>query len=600
MDSGPPESHGRLMGFDAGFENLSAGDTAVLFLDRDLRLRDFTPAILALYDIDKGDAGRSILELRSRLDHPHFRADARWVGETLQPIEHEVRVRDTEKTVLMRMTPSLTGDRIDGYVLSFSDITQPESNESTPSRNGEELARQFIELETLYDTMPVGLCLIDPEFRYVRVNAYLAEMNGLTVEENVGKTIDEVLPDMADVIKRGHVRVFQTGEPVAGVEIEGEVPIQPGVRRSWIMDYYPIRDGDALYAVAACVRDVTDERRLIRRLEESEGRIRRVFDITPLHIATTEGPDHVVTYLNPAAARPIGGTWLIGKSFPKAMPEYAAQGFFADWDHVYRTGESMRMPEIYAQTTHPETGEVYSAWHSQWLEPLRDADGNVTGVATFSHDITDVVEAREAARASEREKTLLLAELQHRVKNTLATIRAISRLLLPGSPDVTTYQKRLGDRLTAMSRTHDLLFGEYIASVSIRSLIAAELAPYRTKDDPRVHLTGSDFELSAEEATSIGMALHELTTNAAKYGALSVPEGKIDIHCDHDPSTDTRGMSWREVNGPRVEDPGERKGFGSIVIRKVLASSLGAEVDMQFHARGLQVTVAWTGRESGA
>ena len=571
---------------------LDSTGMVIISLDRDFRLRAFTRAARNYYDIGQGDLGRSINDLGARFDYPQLYADAERVAETLEPVERELRIEASGETILLRLVPRQNSHgRMEGYTLVFMDITQRARREA-------ELARRYSELENLYDTLPVGLCVVDRDYRYTRINPHLARINGLTVEENLGRTVDEALPGMIETAKSPYIEVFETGEPLNGVELEGEVPSAPGVRRIWVGDYYPIRDGSTVYAVAACLREVTNEQRFLNQIAESEDRIRRVFDVAPLHIATTEGPDHVVTYLNPAAARPVGGMWLVGKSFRKAMPEYDEQGFFADWDHVYKTGEPLRMPETYSETTHPETGEVYRAWHSQWLEPLRDADGHVTGVTTFSYDITDMVEAREAARASEREKTLLLAELQHRVKNSLATIRAISRLLLSGSEYAETYQSRLSNRLEAMSRTHDLLFGEKIVSASIGSLLEVQAAPYQTAENPRIHVNGPDCSLSAEEATSVGMALHELLTNAAKYGALSVPEGHIEITCERDSATHCQKLIWREMNGPPVEEPDGKEGFGSIVIQRLLASTLDAEVDMEFHADGLRLSVTWTEKGS--
>ena len=188
---------------------------------------------------------------------------------------------------------------------------------------------------------------------------------------------------------------------------------------------------------------------------------------------------------------------------------------------------------------------------------------------------------------------MLMGELQHRVKNTLATISAISRFLVKGVDTPEAYQERLGERLRAMSRSHDLLTSGDWRGSTLREVLSMESAPYTDGTDERIKITGEDVTLSPREAVSIGMAIHELMTNAAKYGALSTPRGVIEIDfkvASHDSS---RTIIGKERNGPPVVHPGGDRGFGSFLVERVLAADLDGIVDLDFQTDGLLCSIAF-------
>ena len=565
-------------------------DVAVLFLDRNFCVRNFTPATTQLFGIRQRDIGRPISDLSSRMAYPEMAKDAAKVDETLQGLEREVRIEATGETFLLRIKPYRTVENvIDGYALSFVDITGRKTYEETLERNRLDLGRQYAELENLYDTTPVGLALMDREYRWIRINERLAEINGYPVEAHIGKTQRELLPEIADDVEAALKRVIDTGERLLGVEVTGRTAARTGETRHWIVDYYPVLSEGSVFAVGACVRDVTDEKRLLGELAESQSRMKRLFDAAPVFIAVTEGPDHVYTYSNPPHDAICGHRELLGKPLLEALPELEGQGVRERFDEVYRTGETMIIPEFRATFDRDGDGEWEEGWFMQTLEPIRDGAGKTVGVATFAYEITDIVEARDRAERSDAQKTLLMGELQHRVKNTLATINAISKLLLRSDETASHYRKRLSERLQGLSRTHDLLTDADWTSVSFDRLVEGELCPYATRDAPRFERSGPDFALTSSEALSLGMALHELATNAAKYGALSVPKGRVRI------ATEIVGASaparvrivWEEHGGPRLTRPPDQRGFGTLVLDTVLRRDLSAEVRIEFASGGL-------------
>jgi two-component system CheB/CheR fusion protein len=288
--------------------------------------------------------------------------------------------------------------------------------------------------------------------------------------------------------------------------------------------------------------------------------MQRIFDATPVNILLTRGPDHVIAYSNPANTKAAGNREMVGRPIAEALPELKGQNIFEKFDETFQAGERKVFGEFRVELD-DGAGGTREMWLSQVLEPQRDGSGNVIGVVSFAYEITEQVRAREAARESEAQKTLLLAELQHRVKNTLATVRAISRFL------------------------HDLLTDSDWASTNLCDLVAAEAAPYERAGNGRIHYYGDTLRLNAKEALAFGMAMHELMTNAAKYGALSNETGHIEI--DVAATAEGRRVTWREVGGPEVREPENGGGFGMVVIQRVLSSDIGANIDMRFEPSGL-------------
>jgi two-component sensor histidine kinase len=176
----------------------------------------------------------------------------------------------------------------------------------------------------------------------------------------------------------------------------------------------------------------------------------------------------------------------------------------------------------------------------------------------------------------------MLHELNHRVKNTLATVQALARQSR-GAEGV------LEARILALSKTHDLLTREDWSGASLREVLESELSPYRTESD-QIALDGPDVALSPRHVLALGMTIHELTTNAGKYGALSVPEGHVRVAWSL--SAPEGGMlrlrlTWQESGGPPVQPPA-RAGFGTRLISGGVRRELDGLVDLAFEAGGLR------------
>lgn len=180
----------------------------------------------------------------------------------------------------------------------------------------------------------------------------------------------------------------------------------------------------------------------------------------------------------------------------------------------------------------------------------------------------------------------LTRELNHRVKNTLATVLSIVTLTRRRETDLDSYVDNLSGRIRALSATHDLLTSSDWSSIELRQIILAELAPYLGGHDDRVSVSGPEIRLAPSDALTSGLAVHELATNAAKYGALSVLTGRIDI-CWVKLTEAAVEIHWQETGGPVVSEPSKR-GFGRDLIEKILARELDSPVKLDFAPGGLQ------------
>ena len=217
--------------------------------------------------------------------------------------------------------------------------------------------------------------------------------------------------------------------------------------------------------------------------------------------------------------------------------------------------------------------------------PVLGPDGVVSEWVGVHADITD------ARRAEERRK-LLLDELNHRVKNSLATVQSIAMHTLGSAESPAAFNREFNERLMALSQAHNLLTrGDWLGA-NLRDVITQELAPYRGADGSRISLSGGDVHLDPKETLALGMALHELATNAAKYGALSADSGLVDVLWESRQEGAGRSLRlvWTESGGPPV-DPPRRRGFGSRLIERGLSHELSARSVLNFHPDGLECVI---------
>lgn len=223
-------------------------------------------------------------------------------------------------------------------------------------------------------------------------------------------------------------------------------------------------------------------------------------------------------------------------------------------------------------------------WHDLHIEPLRDGMNEIVGLACASVDVTERKEGEAHLR-------LLLRELTHRSKNLLAVIQAMARQTARHAGSIESFLNQFGARLQALAASHDLLVRESWYGASLSELVRSQLAAYIEHDVGRITIQGPPVALKPEAAQSLGLALHELAVNAANFGALSVPQGRISISWNRDGDSGAVAVDWREESGPKVKNR-RKKGFGSMVIERNLARALDAEVTLNFDPDGLRCRIS--------
>ncbi len=221
-------------------------------------------------------------------------------------------------------------------------------------------------------------------------------------------------------------------------------------------------------------------------------------------------------------------------------------------------------------------------------------DGELGTVGKAIDDFMDELEtARALRRKAERQREMLLGELDHRVRNLLATVQAVARQSFPGAERTESVDVFI-QRLATMSDAHGLLMRDEWQEAEIGQLVATAVAPFDDSNQPQIMRSGPEVTLNSKAALALAMALHELCTNAAKYGALRRPEGHVEISWDVSRQADGADgvfrLVWQERGGPPVAAPA-RKGFGSRMIEQALAGQIGGDVTIDYHPDGVRCTV---------
>jgi two-component sensor histidine kinase len=238
---------------------------------------------------------------------------------------------------------------------------------------------------------------------------------------------------------------------------------------------------------------------------------------------------------------------------------------------VLQTGDLARI-EVSGES--PKLPGIVRHWDKTFY-PLRRPDGTILAIGVMVEEITERKRAEEL-------QILLMREINHRTKNMLSVVQSIARQT--AASDATEFVNRFSARIQALSANQDLLIKSSWRGVDLDDLVRAQLAHFADLIGTRITVRGPQVRLAAAAAQSIGMALHELATNAGKYGALSGERGCVDI--DWRLSRDTFSMGWTERDGPSVEPP-KRHGFGSTVISTVAKASVEGEIELDYAPTGL-------------
>jgi PAS domain S-box-containing protein len=324
-------------------------------------------------------------------------------------------------------------------------------------------------------------------------------------------------------------------------------------------------------------RDITEQKQAEEVRRESEERLRAIIETAVDSIVVIDEKG-LIQSINPATERIFGyaPSDVAGKNVSILMPDRDAavhDNFIAAY---LRTGKAKIIGFGREVDHRRKDGSVFAA-------DLAVAEWRVDGKRYFTGTIRDITERKRY----EKELQLLLREVNHRAKNMLAVVQAIARQTAAATRD--EFIERFGERVRALGVSQDLLVKNEWKGVDLNELIRSQLAHFKDLIGTRIELRGASLFISASAAQTIGMAIHELATNAGKYGALSNHEGRLDVDWGLEHSENggkTLVMSWVELGGESVKAPTEQ-GFGTTVIVPMARMSLDAEVDLDYAETGL-------------
>jgi signal transduction histidine kinase/CheY-like chemotaxis protein len=325
-------------------------------------------------------------------------------------------------------------------------------------------------------------------------------------------------------------------------------------------------------------------REIAAELELQKVRLRAVLDTVPVAVWFTFDSEGLNVIGNRSAAEMLRMPETANASLSRPAPQ-VPQHF-----RVFRDGQPLPLDQlplrraVRGETVTNEEMEVrfndgtVTAGLVQ-AAPLRDASGRIVGAVSAGLDITE-------RKRAEEHRQLLLNELNHRVKNTLAMVQSIAAQSFRRGKADTVGRETFEARLLALSRAHDVLTNESWEGANLDEIVAQAIAPYSGGHPSHFQVQGPQVRLSAKMALSIGMALHELATNAAKYGALSNDKGSVSIVWQTQSGGRELKLEWAETGGPAVTAP-RHKGFGSRLIERGLAQELGGETKIEYRPEGV-------------
>ncbi len=428
---------------------IESTEIATIFLDPELKLRSFTPESCRYFRFVDHDRGRPFRDIKTDLDGSALFAACNRVLADRQSEQIETQTADGSAELLARVVPYRTdAGQIDGVVLTLTPVTELRRYARRLKAAEATATQRLNEIEELYRVAPQAMAVMDRDLRYIRVNKQLADINGISADAHIGRTIPEIIPKFGAKVIEPVRRVFETGETLLSVEIVGETHADPGNPKTWEVDWYPLYRGDEIHAVGVNVRDVTKHKQL------------------------------------------------------------------------------------------------------------------------------------------ELELRRLMRELQHRVKNMLGNVMALINRArrADGEPEIVL--DTLVSRVRALANTHNLLTAQNWGPTQFLDVLKQELVDVYGGE--RVQLRGPELRLNTRATLALGMAFHELATNAAKYGATSVAHGRINVNWSRldEGDGDRLVIRWREEGGPPCQEPKEL-GFGTRLIDTTIRGSLGADLTMEWEPAGL-------------
>lgn len=400
----------------------------------------------------------------------------------------------------------------------------------------------------------------------LHVNKRFCEIVGYEEQELLGKNIRDITyaDDMPEQT-RLYQRLAQTGE---SFDLEKRYVRKDG-SLVWVNNTVsPLRDDSGRIRQVAVVSIDISERKKGQEVERQLASIIASSNDAILGIDL----DMTITSWNASAERLYGykADEIIGQSVLILVPADRID----EEPTLLRRVRAGSTVEPYETRRRHKDGHLVDVLLS--VSPIYDSAGRIIGASKIAHDIS-------AKKEADRLQAVLIGELHHRVKNVFATVMAIARQTLAKDAEASGAVTAFEARLSAMAHAHDLLAEGHWQSADLKAVVEQAIAPYPSE---RFDVSGARVLLPQKVVASLSLALHELGTNAAKYGALSNATGRIAISWSYAEETGDLRLVWREMDGPEVLPP-TRKGFGSRLVERLLAAELNGKSTIAYDPSGV-------------
>ena len=500
--------------------------------------------------------------------------------EAFPPEEMSVWTKRGEERVWLgyRSLPFLSPEGVAIFVSAALDVTERKRSETANAHLAAIIAASD---DAIYSLTPDGAI--------VSWNASAARMFGHDAAAMIGGGDANLVPK-----ELGPERdiLFKAAKMGAAVRRRTQRLRKDGAILDVLLNITPMRGpGGELTAISVLARDITAERRALAELEQAHGRMAQqtaeldaIFEALNVPITVYNRRSEIVR--TNAAARAV---WGITPDAPSPIDFEDVAAKLSVRDGAGETIDPAALSARRALGGDVVTGEDYQITSPSGLRydfnaaelPLIVA-GEITGAISVWHDVTE-------HKRKDEQASILLRELSHRSKNLLSVIDSILRQSAKSSGSKEDFVARFSERLHALANAHDLLARNNSLSVSMTDLIFSQVGHHWEPGQRRIAMSGLGVRLKPDAAQVIGMALHELSTNAAKYGALSNQTGrvsiswKIDLKDDDEPAFE---LKWIERGGPPVVLPA-RQGFGTTVIQRVAGQSLKGSATLDYLPEGV-------------
>jgi len=441
-------------------------------------------------------------------------------------------------------------------------------NETTERVKADAALRESEErLRAIFAQSAAGIALGDLTGKLLSVNDHFCRIVGRPRDELIGIRMQEItFADDLPENQRLFQHMVQTGE---SFEIEKRYVRGDG-SLVWVANSVSaIRDDGGNMSQAVAISVDIGERRHAQEIEKHLASMIASSNDAIMGIDL----DMKITSWNAAAEKLYGYSQdeVVGRSVLMLVPD----GRQEEEPRILTEVRAGRFVEPYETQRRRKDGRLVEVLLS--VSPIRDANGRVIGASKTAHDIT-------ARKDAERLKSILVNELHHRVKNVLATVTAIARQTLGRDKANHEEVEAFTSRLASLSRAQDLLVHADWQHADLKAVMQQALSPYPVD---AFQIGGPSVPLPPRAVVSLSLALHELATNAAKYGALSAPGGQVSISWQFEPLADNRlRIVWEERGGPEVAPP-RRRGFGSTLIERLLSAELKGETKFVYEKSGV-------------